>query len=260
MLTEQKKKLQKNSKLSANVFLDKDFDYGSMYVIDPINVADNLEMNRPIDWTPYTGPIFAQLGCGCCYAFSMTNAIEAAYNIKHGQFLTLSRQQTVDCNPLANGCHGGNPMDVVAYASTIGLNLDSEYKYKERQETCKENRSTAKVYVEGVTTTISPKKEIYNSKTLYYMLQKGPVSIAIDIEPTKDYETGIVDMMGCTQVNHAVLLVGFGIEASTNRGYWLIKNNWGDWWGEKGFMRAYIKDDVKGNCFINHNAWLPIAK
>jgi len=89
----------------------------------------------------------------------MTNAIETVYNIKYGKFNQLSRQQSVDCNTLANGCHGGSPMDVLAYASTIGLNLDAEYKYEGYQGSCKENRSTAKVYVEGVYTTISQKKK-----------------------------------------------------------------------------------------------------
>jgi len=92
------------------------------------------------------------------------------------------------------------------------------------------------------------------------MLQKGPVSIAIDVEPIKDYESGIVDVIGCIQINHAMLLVGFGTDSRSGRDYWLIKNNWGDWWGEKGFIRIYVKDDYKGNCFINQNAWLPVAK
>jgi len=255
-----KEEIRSSKVESSHVFLDRDFDYGNMYVVDPVNVAESVEMKKAIDWTPYSGPVLPQGDCGCCYAFSMTNAIETVYNIKYGKFNQLSRQQSVDCNTLANGCHGGSPMDVLAYASTIGLNLDAEYKYEGYQGSCKENRSTAKVYVEGVYTTISQKKEIYTSKTLYFMLQKGPVSIAIDVEPIKDYENGIVDVIGCISINHAMLLVGFGTDARSGRDYWLIKNNWGDWWGEKGFIRIYVKDDYKGNCFINQNAWLPVAK
>ena len=59
----------------------------------------------------------------------------------------------------------------------------------------------------------------------------------------KDYHGGVFS--GCPydqniQLNHAVQLVGYGSDFSPAGvvDYWLVRNSWGESWGENGYIRS----------------------
>merc|ERR1719331_1665639 len=45
------------------------------------------------------------------------------------------------------------------------------------------------------------------------------------------------------QVDHAVLLVGYGVDGVP---YWTMQNSWGDDWGEDGYFRMARGSDESG--------------
>ncbi|CAI5953893.1 unnamed protein product [Closterium sp. NIES-65] len=54
-----------------------------------------------------------------------------------------------------------------------------------------------------------------------------------------------------TEVNHAVVVVGFNYTGPDLKGsYWIIKNSWYPTWGDKGFMYLAMTPDVRGKCGI----------
>jgi len=217
---------------------------------------------KPINWNDKCGKVWNQGLCGCCYAFSTSNSIECNHNIKTGKLPQLSRQQIVDCNELTHGCSGGNALMVGVYTKSKGLMKDSDYPYKAAVSTCKFDQGKSDTtLIDGYevlpdpfhnTGQANPFKVSY---AVYKMLEKGTVIVSIDAGPIKQYKGGI-ETLRCAQSTHSVVVVGFAIDAKEGP-YWLIKNSWDDWWGEKGYIRVKVKDDSTYNCFINEDPMRP---
>ncbi|PVD37087.1 hypothetical protein C0Q70_04080 [Pomacea canaliculata] len=85
------------------------------------------------------------------------------------------------------------------------------------------------------------------------LMATGPLSVALDASLLQFYHSGVFGpVLGCskTDLNHAVLMVGFGVEKGIveQKPYWKIKNSWGSRWGLNGYF--YIKRG-SGECGIN---------
>lgn len=63
------------------------------------------------------------------------------------------------------------------------------------------------------------------------------------------------------QVDHGVLAVGYGADLETNMPYWIVKNSWGDTWGEAGYVRmARNSTNEFGMCAILKLASFPVVE
>merc|ERR1712224_1143489 len=69
---------------------------------------------------------------------------------------------------------------------------------------------------------------------------RGPISCGIDAAPILKYTGGIVDDPG-EGVDHVISVVGWGNDAEKGQ-YWIVRNSWGEYWGEMGYVRV-----AKGN-------------
>ncbi|KAL7438382.1 hypothetical protein ACHAXH_007602 [Discostella pseudostelligera] len=84
---------------------------------------------------------------------------------------------------------------------------------------------------------------------------RGPVATTINADPLRDYEGGILDdESASTSTNHIVSIVGFGKDPDTNQDYWIIRNSWGEYWGEMGFARIAAGKNMLG--IEDHVAWV----
>jgi len=70
-------------------------------------------------------------------------------------------------------------------------------------------------------------KEIYN---------RGPVACGIASDPLLNYEKGIVTEHN-QDVDHTISVVGWGTDAEVGK-FWIVRNSWGEYWGEYGYVRV----------------------
>ena len=73
--------------------------------------------------------------------------------------------------------------------------------------------------------------------------QPLPVSIEADQLCFQFYKSGVFDNTNCgTSLDHAVLAVGYGTDATSGQEYWLVKNSWATTWGDEGYIKIAIVD------------------
>ena len=60
------------------------------------------------------------------------------------------------------------------------------------------------------------------------------------------YTSGVLDSTACgTQLNHAAVAVGY------TDNYWIVKNSWGEKWGDNGYIKIKYDETGAGICGIN---------
>lgn len=160
----------------------------------------------------------------------------------------MSKQQILDCTHYTNrdarnlnyfnfGCNGGSIFSTLLYILNNGLELEADYPYTSQSGSIRAcNYDFNKVAVNIQTFNGIGYGDVAGIKDV---LNQQPVMayfyVAWDFY---FYRSGIytTDMCGvCTQVNHAVLIVGYGVE--DGKEYWIAKNSWGTQWGENGYFR-----------------------
>lgn len=63
------------------------------------------------------------------------------------------------------------------------------------------------------------------------------------------------------RVDHGVLAVGYGTDLETQTPYWLVKNSWGDSWGDNGYVKiARNSTNEFGMCAILKMSSFPIVE
>lgn len=180
-----------------------------------------------------------QGSCGSCWAVAAAGALEMHAEIAKGHARKLSFSQLVDCTPNprhcggTGGCDGATAELAFEYVQDHGLADEEDYPSTEVSGTC-----SSPDRVSTTTTGFRRLPENRYNPLLYAVGQDGPIVVSVDAGRWFSYRRGVFNSCprDCT-VNHAVLLVGYGHDEGFKKTFWLIRNSWGEPWGEDGFMR-----------------------
>ena len=86
-----------------------------------------------------------------------------------------------------------------------------------------------------------------------HLAKVGPLSITVSATGFQFYKSGVYNGCNYTDqvvLNHGVQLVGYGTDPDHKLGdYWLVRNSWGEHFGEGGYIR--IKRQLKPTCGVD---------
>lgn len=204
-----------------------------------------------------------QGGCGSCWAFSTAETLESHIAIKTGKLMVFSPQEYVSCAPNPNHCGGIGGCDGsiqplgFKYAQEKGITLEKSYPYQGETGTCDPSKIKSVASISGYETLPT------NNYTalMNAVVNVGPIAISAAAEPWQLYQGGVYNGNCGTDVDHAIQLVGYGVQGNSTSSrqllggggsgsgpYWLVRNSWGASWGEKGYIRIQRHGEGQEPC------------
>eukprot|EP00565_Helicotheca_tamesis_P001200 CAMPEP_0185725964 /NCGR_PEP_ID=MMETSP1171-20130828/2084_1 /TAXON_ID=374046 /ORGANISM="Helicotheca tamensis, Strain CCMP826" /LENGTH=336 /DNA_ID=CAMNT_0028394219 /DNA_START=163 /DNA_END=1173 /DNA_ORIENTATION=- len=215
--------------------------------------------------------------CGSCWAHGSISALADRIKIARkaqGDEINLSIQFVLNCGgDVAGSCHGGYHTGVYQFIKDTGY---VPYETCQIYTAC--SAESTEGFCEHVDTTCSAANtcRTCNTFTSYggacteidvfpnatvaeygvihedvhaiksEIFHRGPVAATINASPIDDYKGGIfTDKEAARSVNHIVSIVGWGMDEEVGQ-YWIIRNSWGEYWGEMGYIRVAMGDNILG--------------
>lgn len=187
-----------------------------------------------------TSSVKDQGSCGSCWAFGTVGPLESAILIREAVEEDLSEQWLVSCNTKGYGCSGGWwahdwHAGRAGKCGGTGAVYETDFPYTATTGSCGNDYPHVFLvddwqYVgssNGVPGTGAIKQAIYDY---------GPVSAAVTATNAwPNYNGGIWSENVGGNVNHAIVIVGWDDDMGSD-GVWIIKNSWGEDWGDQGYM------------------------
>ena len=214
--------------------------------------------------------------CGSCWAMSTTSAladrIKIARERRFPDFL-LAVQTLVYC--ACGGCHGGglNAAYAWIYNNSIGPDSCQNYVAAGNGSQCEAIHKCENCVGFPPHTTCTPITEYAKFKVSQFgrvqgveqmkaeIFARGPIACQIDANPI--YEWGFnASNKGkifsgcsaqnppaghtCKHIDHGISVVGWGYDREERTEYWVVRNSWGQYWGDNNFWKLKMGDDQIG--------------
>jgi cathepsin L len=245
-----------SSHLFESLVQDKDGSYEHLRRRNLGNLPDS------VDWRthdpPIVTPVKDQGNCGSCWAFAAAAVLESHAALATNELFVFSPQELVSCAPNPNecggtgGCMGSTGELAFDYVAKHGIVSEWSYGYTSYNGdtgTCKYDDARkgypylphSKVGLVGYS---SLPTNSYDA-LMYAVATLGPVVVSVAANGWGLYKGGLYedsDKSKHLDLDHAVVLEGYGTDDETGLDYWLVRNSWGVLWGEDGYIRLKRED------------------
>jgi len=199
--------------------------------------------------------------CGSCWAHGSLSALADRIKIARkaqGIDIQLSVQHLLNCGN-AGSCHGGSldgPYQWI-YSQPDGISYATSNPYmacsKESEEgncasgdwtctplnvarTCGTFGQACVGLSHYPNATIADYGHISGPAAMQKeIFARGPIACTVDAAPIEKYTGGVVKHFSL-MTDHVVSVVGWGTD-DTEGLYWIVRNSWGEYWGEQGYVR-----------------------
>jgi hypothetical protein len=200
-----------------------------------------------------------QRNCGSCYAASAIAYMEWVHCNETGELRQFAVGFIVHCGPSRSddidGCGGGTSTAAGYFIGKYGLELASMYPHLEKLDhQCPYKADTPVEHTGYLKANIEEVVEI-EVEHMEEFLERTPliVDVCTTFFAFEFYGGGIYAGNNCKQEsNHMMVLVGHGRQNGEE--YWLLRNSYGESWGESGYMKVNKNSAfIEGAYMYNEN-------
>jgi len=206
--------------------------------------------------------------CGSCWAHGSMSALADRIKIaREGNVgypdIQLSVQHMLNCGT-AGSCHGGSLDGPYQWVHSISQKSGTGISYLTSQPYLACSSESREGFCSSVDTKCSalntartcgtfgqecvglsqyPNATVseYGSISGAAAMQKeiyarGPIACTIDAGPIEQYTGGIATDRSFS-TDHVISVVGWGTDSKEGL-YWIVRNSWGEYWGENGYVKV----------------------